>query len=316
MRKILIIEDEAELLDEVACILKHEGFDVFKASDGISGFGLAKDKIPDLVLCDVVLPQMDGFHVIREFKRHEVLASKPFIFISALSERQERRKGMEEGADDYLTKPFTREELLKTIDVRINRYEQMYSGIEVFFQNQTNELGELKDEVKSKEQSLKKILVQHKNLQLQLKEKENELMKETLRGEESKNILKKLNLIVENELYRPTGTKHKSDVLFKMKKYLNDKSLLLNNWATFQLRFNHVYPGFTEKLTERFDALTQYDIVFICATKMGMNTSQIAHLFNISDDSVRKSRYRIKKKLCLKKTDNFVQFTHSILSDE
>ncbi|MCG6188863.1 response regulator transcription factor [Maribellus maritimus] len=315
MRKILIIEDEIELLDEVAYILKQEGFDVLKASDGIVGFDLAKDKIPDLVLCDVLLPQMDGFQVIREFKRHEVLASKPFIFISALSEREERRKGMEEGADDYLTKPFTREELLKAIDVRINKYEQMYSKFRFLFQNENNELEELKSEVRNKEQSVRKMSTQFKTLQLLLKEKENELMAETLKGEESKNVLKKLNVIIENELYKSTDAVYKGNVLLKMKKYLNEKSLLLNNWAAFQLRFNHVYPGFTEKLTERFDTLTQYDIVFICATKMGMNTSQIAHLFNISDDSVRKSRYRIKKKLGLKREDNFVQFTHSFSSN-
>ncbi len=87
---------------------------------------------------------------------------------------------------------------------------------------------------------------------------------------------------------------------------------MCNNWTLFQLKFNQKYPDFISNLNNHVAGLTQYEMVFISAHLMGFHTNQLAELFNITEDSVRKSRYRLKKKLGLKKEDDFLQFIHQL----
>ena len=120
MDKILIIEDEAHLREEVASTLKYENFEVLEAENGNQGLKMAIEKKPNLILCDILMPGMDGYEVFNEIKK-TLPAQIPFIFITALDKRTKRRQGMEMGADDFLIKPFTREELLNSVKARLKK---------------------------------------------------------------------------------------------------------------------------------------------------------------------------------------------------
>ncbi|MGI0487403.1 response regulator [Pantanalinema rosaneae CENA516] len=102
-------------------LLRAEGFQAIGAENGQVGVQLAQSHLPDLIICDVMMPEMDGFDVLQRLRQTVTTKMIPFIFLSARSERQDFRQGMELGADDYLTKPFTRAELLQAITTRLNR---------------------------------------------------------------------------------------------------------------------------------------------------------------------------------------------------
>jgi CRP-like cAMP-binding protein len=101
--------------------LELSGYQVETASDGIEGVRLAKSILPDVVICDIMMPNLDGFGVLQVFSNQPELARIPFIFLTAKTERADMRKGMEMGADDYLTKPFQEVELLKAIESRLKK---------------------------------------------------------------------------------------------------------------------------------------------------------------------------------------------------
>jgi two-component system sensor histidine kinase/response regulator len=121
MKKILLIEDEVVLRDEVADWLRFENYDVSVAGNGALGLELALKINPDLILCDIMMPEMDGKRLLYELRVNEATTMIPFIFMSALSEREHIRDGMVLGADDYITKPFSRKELLSAVDSRLKK---------------------------------------------------------------------------------------------------------------------------------------------------------------------------------------------------
>ena len=140
MGKILLIDDNTSLLEEILDALKFEGYDVFGAGNGIEGLRIAKLKIPDLILCDILMPGLDGFEVYRQLKKDSSTSLIPFIFLTALAEQSEIRKGMELGVDDYLVKPISLKDLLKVISTRLQK------SVEINNQIQTR-LGEFRERV-------------------------------------------------------------------------------------------------------------------------------------------------------------------------
>ncbi len=123
MKRILIIEDNLQILEDVQEILSSNGFHVITARNGVLGVQLAKEEYPDLILCDVIMPEMDGFSVLRILRCSSLTATIPVIFLTSKASRDDVREGMELGAEDYLTKPFTASELMKTISTRIAKQE-------------------------------------------------------------------------------------------------------------------------------------------------------------------------------------------------
>ena len=121
MQKILLIEDNDEIRENMAEILDLAGYDVYTAANGKEGIKTAIQEIPDLILCDIMMPVLDGYGVLHMLQKHEALENVPFIFLTAKSERLEVRKGMELGADDYITKPFDGTELLNAIAGRLKK---------------------------------------------------------------------------------------------------------------------------------------------------------------------------------------------------
>jgi len=126
--KILIIEDEAAIREEILDMLIFEGHEVFEAVNGRDGIALAMQQIPDLIISDITMPEMDGYGVLMELKDHPKLKSVPFIFLTARADRSFVRHGMELGADDYVVKPFTRTELLAAINSRLSRHDAIAQG--------------------------------------------------------------------------------------------------------------------------------------------------------------------------------------------
>ncbi len=123
--RILIIEDEDDLRDNVADLLELEGYSVLQAADGREGLRLAATAHPDLVLCDVMMPEMDGPAVLRALRARPDTLTLPFIFVTAQAEARNVRTGMNLGADDYLAKPFTDAELLRSIGARLERHRSL-----------------------------------------------------------------------------------------------------------------------------------------------------------------------------------------------
>lgn len=130
--RILIIEDNDDIRESTSEILQLANYEVFQASNGKQGVDLAIKHIPDVILCDIMMPELDGYGVLHLLSKREDTALIPFIFITAKTERVEVRKGIEMGADDYLTKPYDDIELLSAIESRLKKKERqksLYSNI-------------------------------------------------------------------------------------------------------------------------------------------------------------------------------------------
>ena len=125
MKKILIIEDDDLLRDGVIELLESEGYEVIDAENGKIGLDLARKQIPDLIVCDVMMPEMNGFEVLDVLQQDYETASIPFIFLTALTEKNDMRHGMELGADDFLSKPFKADELFKAVKTRLSKQEMV-----------------------------------------------------------------------------------------------------------------------------------------------------------------------------------------------
>jgi signal transduction histidine kinase len=125
MSKILVIEDEASLREDIADILGLEGYHVQTAPDGSEGVKIAQVELPDLIICDVAMPEMDGYQVLLNLRSNPETVGTPFIFLTARADRNFMRHGMELGADDYLTKPFTHAELFAAIRSRLKRQDEL-----------------------------------------------------------------------------------------------------------------------------------------------------------------------------------------------
>lgn len=125
---LLIVEDDIRLSSNMALILEMEGFEVRVAADGPAGLAMIWEKQPDLILCDILMPEMDGFSFREAVAGLPNLAQIPFIFVSALDEPAQIRQGMLAGADDYLTKPFAASELLAAVTTRLKRFAAIGTG--------------------------------------------------------------------------------------------------------------------------------------------------------------------------------------------
>ncbi|HZV68934.1 MAG TPA: response regulator [Saprospiraceae bacterium] len=119
--KILIIEDNFDVRENIHELLVLSGYDTVTAANGKLGVQAALKEIPDLILCDIMMPELDGYGVLRILSKNPLSASIPFIFLTAKTEMIDMRRGMTLGADDYITKPFDDVELLDTIEIRLNK---------------------------------------------------------------------------------------------------------------------------------------------------------------------------------------------------
>lgn len=121
MKRILVIDDDARLRQQCTELLKLEGYEVLEARNGREGIERARELVPDLVLCDVTMPEMNGHRVLETLRAEPRTANLPFIFLTGWSQREDVRTGMNLGADDYLVKPVVPDELLAAVRARLAR---------------------------------------------------------------------------------------------------------------------------------------------------------------------------------------------------
>ena len=121
MIKILLVEDNLEIRENTGEILELANYEVTTAANGKEGFEKALQDPPDIIICDIMMPVLDGYGLLHLLSKNEQLKNTPFIFLTAKTEREDQRKGMEMGADDYITKPFTDVELMNAIESRLSK---------------------------------------------------------------------------------------------------------------------------------------------------------------------------------------------------
>jgi len=115
MKTVLIIEDNFDIRENTAELLELEGYTVLTAPNGKEGHAMAREKLPHVILCDVMMPEMNGYELLKQLKQDAVTANIPFIFVSASVERKEIQAGLDMGANGYLGKPFAQEDLMKEL---------------------------------------------------------------------------------------------------------------------------------------------------------------------------------------------------------
>lgn len=142
MTQILLIDDETRLRNNTAEMLELHGYDVVTAQDGIEGFAKAMTVEPDIILCDVMMPNSDGYDFLERIKKTH-LSGIPVILLTARAEREDERHGMALGADDYITKPFEITEVVTSIKARLNKVEQIKDAISQYTNQSTYELAKL-----------------------------------------------------------------------------------------------------------------------------------------------------------------------------
>jgi two-component system sensor histidine kinase/response regulator len=130
MKKILVIEDEQDIREKIITILQYEGYQPISADNGQTGITLAKRDLPDLILCDILMPGISGYGVLDELRNDPLTTAIPFIFLTAIATKEDIRYGMTLGADDYLTKPFEVDDLLATIQTRLEKHETTLKQME------------------------------------------------------------------------------------------------------------------------------------------------------------------------------------------
>jgi len=130
MKRILVIEDQPQMLRNLAMMLGFEGYEVDTAENGKRGVEVAIERLPDLVICDVMMPELDGHGVIQALRANPATATIPFIFLTARSDRDDVRTGMNSGADDYLVKPVPRTELLAAVEARLLRSDAVEARVQ------------------------------------------------------------------------------------------------------------------------------------------------------------------------------------------
>lgn len=123
MASVLVIDDNPDIRDNTAEILELAGYTSLKAENGKKGVEIALREKPDIIICDIMMPELDGYGVLHLLQRNADTRNIPFIFLTAKTERSDLRKGMEMGADDYITKPFEEIELLNAVEVRLKKRE-------------------------------------------------------------------------------------------------------------------------------------------------------------------------------------------------
>ena len=132
MEKVLLIEDDNSYIENIKILLEEEGFNVTSAINGFDGIESAKNDRPDLIICDIMLPDIDGYTIIKELRRREKTKLIPFIFLTAKAEMSDLRAGMNLGADDYLTKPFRADDLLNAVRTRLDKAKLLSKAAKIF----------------------------------------------------------------------------------------------------------------------------------------------------------------------------------------
>lgn len=316
MSKILIIEDTISLRDQISFSLTLEGYETIFADDGESGIEMALNHHPDLILCDIVMPGMDGYEVLNRLKSTEGYLCCPFIFITALSERKNFREGMELGADDYLVKPFSIDELINAIHTQLNKHNTLESRIlkqiEAIEEQLKSRIAELEGENELQKNLLEDISASHVKIIEQFAEKQAQLIQEALRSIEINANLQQMDKQLFEEIKNKNISEEYRKVLIALRNKIRKRSVITNNWTIFQIKFDITFPHIKDILAKRFPHLSQQEYVLFSGIYTKLNANQLATILNVESTSIRKYKYRLKQKLGLQKEDSLSGFIYNI----
>ncbi|MFD0797328.1 response regulator [Maribacter chungangensis] len=237
MKKILIIEDNKDVRENTADILELAGYETATAEDGKRGVEETEQFHPDLIVCDIMMPRLDGYGVLEALSKKPETARIPFIFLTAKSEKDDFRKGMNLGADDYLTKPFEEHELLEAVEVRLQKndflkkeYARDVAGVNEFLKGAANylDLESISREYRAKEYMNKDFVFMEGDVAHDLfyiekgavkTYKSTETGKEFVTGiHKAGDFMGQLSLLNPKGLYLETATVMKTATLYKIPK--------------------------------------------------------------------------------------------------
>ena len=131
MKRILVIEDDIDIGDNIVELLEENNFKVYSAVNGAEGIKRAETELPDLILCDIMMPVIDGYEVKKKLMQNKSTALIPFLFLTAKGNLASIREGMLLGADDYIVKPYNSNELVESIRVRLNKYDEIIASTSI-----------------------------------------------------------------------------------------------------------------------------------------------------------------------------------------
>ncbi|MBW4508256.1 MAG: response regulator [Scytonematopsis contorta HA4267-MV1] len=201
-KKILVIEDEKLSRNNLIKILRAEAFEPIGAENGATAIQLAIEQEPDVIICDIMMPEMDGYEVLKVLRQEPSTLMIPFIFLTAKTERADMRQGMNLGADDYLTKPFEIDELLEAIATRLKRQELLEKHAQVLIEQlqqspdiNTNLADNLAWDIEKLYSDLAEVKQKQKNAQRQMRltQLEKACLLEILSGHSPSFIASQLN---------------------------------------------------------------------------------------------------------------------------
>lgn len=154
MVKILVVEDEREIRENILQILQLNNYEAMGVENGKVAWEVALESPPDLIICDVMMPEMDGYQLIERLRIEEKTLMIPCIFVTAKVDKRDIRMGMRLGADDYLTKPFTPDELLEAVKIRLQRKKELEQEFEVKLQRNQEVIKDVLKEVQEKDKKI------------------------------------------------------------------------------------------------------------------------------------------------------------------
>ncbi|MBK7425983.1 MAG: response regulator [Saprospiraceae bacterium] len=230
MKKILVIEDHTDVRENIAEILDLAGYYTFQAPHGKEGVRIAVQEHPDLIICDIMMPELDGYGVLHILNKRTDTSHIPFIFLSAKAEKDDFRKGMNMGADDYLTKPFDDKELLQAIELRLSKRVAPIASAENNSESHLNsesllkvDLQQLFDSADRRSYDKKDIIFNQKDRPRYLYQLKSGSVKLYRTNEEGKEVILKLakpgeffgylSLFYEDEMTESAATMERSEVL-------------------------------------------------------------------------------------------------------
>ena len=311
-KQILVIEDEEDIRESIVDVLKLEGYSVSSAENGVRGLEEISKKKPDLILCDIMMPDMDGFEVMKQVRQIFPLYEIPLVYITALSERKDFRQAMNLGAEDFITKPFTVDELITCVEVRLEKAKSIeyritkeLDNIEAEIQRQTDSILQ---KMKLQEKELAELSHEKGELELKLSLKENEFMDDALKMIDLSNTLQNLERTINSELERIDIKDREKKTLSLLKKRIRSRNNFYNSRSIFQMLFDRNYPHFSTRLTAIYPKISPTEITIACALANDLSTDNLANMLNILPESIRKTKYRLKQKLELNRDENLGEY--------
>lgn len=313
MKTILIVEDDTTLRENILDFLREEGYNAISAEDGLVGLQLALSNAPDLILCDIMMPKMNGYDFFKTIQQIKSIAAIPFIFITAKGEREDIRTGMQLGADDYIAKPFDLNDLLMAINTRLQKVERIQQvSDEKFFTLVDNPLMgvfvcsenkfEFVNDTFAKIFGLKKSAYLEITFANLISEKEKEFVLEKIH-----RCFKKIhnNLHITFEAFTENKKAVKIEMYAGIVNY-NGADCLVGNVA--QINRGKSKPHFSISKDKSAELISKKELNILAMVCQGLSTNEISEHLGRSKRTIETQRASLLMKAGVKNTAELVMY--------